>query len=48
VVVPRREMLDAPYGFLEADFIRLLDRPRHQPASRKPGRAGRARVDRGV
>lgn len=31
VVVPRREMLDAPYARLEAEFRVLLDRHRHRP-----------------
>lgn len=31
VVVPRREMLDAPYARLEAEFRALLDRHRRRP-----------------
>jgi ribonuclease P protein component len=42
VVIPRREMLDAPYVTLEAEFRALLDR------RDEPGRSGpiRARQDR--
>jgi ribonuclease P protein component len=43
VVVPRREMLDAPYGFLEAEFRSLIDR--HQSNRSQPGRARRTRRD---
>ena len=40
VIVPRREMLDAPFATLEADYIALLAR-RREPArtdSRRPSR----------
>jgi ribonuclease P protein component len=39
VVVPRREMLDAPYVTLEAEFRALLDR-RHQPGRPRHVRPG--------
>ncbi|MBM3777205.1 MAG: ribonuclease P protein component [Acidimicrobiia bacterium] len=45
VIVPRREMLHAPYPRLEADFQELLtraprpgDRPRHRSSARRAGR----------
>jgi ribonuclease P protein component len=44
VIVPRREMLDAPLATLEADYTALLAR-RRQPSggdSRRPDRRGRA------
>ena len=45
VVVPRREMLDAPFASLEADYDRALERrgtaPPHRGSGR--GRDGRAR-----
>jgi ribonuclease P protein component len=43
VIVPRREMLDAPFATLEADYAALLAR-RREPArgdSRRPGRRAR-------
>lgn len=44
VVVPRREMLDAPYVSLEAEFQALLERqssaPRRTQESRGPSRTG--------
>jgi ribonuclease P protein component len=41
VVVPRREMLDAPFARIEADYHAALERSgRHAPASR-PHRSGR-------
>ena len=51
VVVPRRELLDAPYSILEREFIALLERAarsspqraRHTPP--RPRRTGGARVD---
>jgi ribonuclease P protein component len=50
VIVPRREMLDAPFASLEADYDRALERrgdprsgPRTRPGSRGPRRAGAAR-----
>jgi ribonuclease P protein component len=42
VIVPRREMLDAPFVSLEADYLAALDR-RHREPSRSPGSAGRGR-----
>jgi ribonuclease P protein component len=45
VIVPRREMLDAPFASLEADYDRALERrqtARPGPAPR-PRRGGRAR-----
>ncbi len=40
VVVPRREMLDAPFATLEADYTALLDR-RREPARDGSRRSGR-------
>ena len=44
VVVPRREMLDAPYASLEAEFRALLERPvrpaRPSAVHRRPRRSG--------
>jgi len=38
VIVPRREMLDAPFVSLEADYSSALERRKHRPArTRKPG-----------
>jgi ribonuclease P protein component len=42
IIVPRREMLDAPFATLEADYISLLDR------SREPSRGGSRRSGRRV
>jgi ribonuclease P protein component len=46
VVVPRREMLDAPFSSLEADYDAALDRrDRERPAPRRPrGRSSRPRA----
>ena len=48
VIVPRREMLDAPFSHLEADFYDLLERPgrpdlssRRPSSNRRPGRHSR-------
>ena len=41
VIVPRREMLDAPFGTIEADYLAALerrDRERRRDASRPAGR----------
>jgi hypothetical protein len=38
--VPRREMLDAPFANLEADYRSLLDR-RHDRSGSSPRRPGR-------
>ena len=43
VVIPRREMIDAPYVTLEAEFRALLDR-RNEPARPKPVRSGQMRT----
>lgn len=42
VVIPRREMLDASYVTLEAEFRALLDR-RDEPARSRPVRPGQGR-----
>jgi ribonuclease P protein component len=39
IVVPRREMLDAPFSNLEADYLATLEKHDRQP-SRPPRRAG--------
>jgi ribonuclease P protein component len=46
VIVPRREMLDAPFSSLEADYDAALDRrDRERPAPRRPrGRGHRPRA----
>ena len=46
VIVPRREMLDAPFSSLEADYDAALDRrDRERPAPRRPrGRGSRPRA----
>jgi ribonuclease P protein component len=43
VVIPRREMIDAPYVTLEAEFRVLLER-RDEPVRPRPVRAGPARA----
>jgi ribonuclease P protein component len=48
VVVPRREMLDAPFASLEADYLAVLERhrrerPRPRPSSPRPERSHRPR-----
>ena len=48
VVVPRREMLDAPFASLEADYHAVLERhsrerPRPGTAQRRPDRSPRPR-----
>jgi ribonuclease P protein component len=43
VVVPRRELLDAPYVTLEAEYRALLDR-RDQPQPARPVRSGPRRA----
>ena len=49
VIVPRREMLDAPFASLEADYHALLERGRRQsPQSPRPRRPDRARRPQGV
>ena len=48
VIVPRREMLDAPFATLEADYTAVLARRREPPRSdprrsgRRPGRGAAA------
>jgi ribonuclease P protein component len=47
VIVPRREMLDAPFANLEADYDRALERrgiarPNAQSGRRRRGRSGAA------
>jgi ribonuclease P protein component len=50
VIVPRREMLDAPFTSLEADYHAALGRRhRERPQPGRPrGRSRRARPDQGV
>jgi ribonuclease P protein component len=51
VIVPRREMLDAPFSNLEADYHAALerrDRVGPRPARNPGGRRPRARVASGV
>ena len=46
IIVPRREMVDAPFATLESDYLAALER-RHEPARsharRSPPRSGRRR-----
>ncbi len=47
VIVPRREMLDAPFASLEADYLAALERrdrerSRQGPRSRRGGRGARS------
>ncbi len=42
VIVPRRDMLDAPFASLESDYRAALDR-RDQPVKSRPGTTGRGR-----
>lgn len=47
VVVPRREMLDAPFATLEADYLAALERSRRdrsRPRTESPRRDGQART----
>jgi ribonuclease P protein component len=50
ILVPRREMLDAPFASLEADYATILARrERAQPQPRRPRRhSARPRVARSV
>ena len=43
VIVPRREMLDAPFATLEADYVALLERrfERRGPRTNRPDRRSR-------
>jgi len=43
VIVPRREMLDAPFVTLEADYLALLDRRTDRGASSRPRRTSGGR-----
>ena len=46
VIVPRREMLDAPFTSLEADYLAALERRDREPAAGRPrpaGKRGRSR-----
>ena len=44
VIVPRREMLDAPFATLEIDYQKTLDRAdRHDPSPERHRRGGRHR-----
>jgi ribonuclease P protein component len=43
VIVPRREMLDAPFPNLEADFRDLLNRPPSKSARRRESQPVRGR-----
>jgi len=48
VVVPRREMLDAPFAHLEADYIALLDRCRTGRSGRPAARLSRSGAAKSV
>jgi hypothetical protein len=49
VVVPRREMLDAPFANLEADYHSTLQRCGRSPSpSRRLGRSPRSRTHKSV
>lgn len=50
VVVPRRELLDAPFASLEAEFRVLVERrgPRGAPRAPRHGRSSRPRAHSGV
>ena len=49
VIVPRREMLDAPFASLEADYHAALERSgRKPPPSSRPRRQRRAGPSQGV
>ena len=51
VVVPRREMLDAPFASLEADYLATLRRPRRDSASSPadgPRRLRHHRANKGI
>jgi ribonuclease P protein component len=46
IIVPRREMLDAPFTSLEADYLAALERRDREPAARRTrptGKRDRAR-----
>ena len=45
VIVPRREMLDAPFSSLEADYVAALQRRGHSPSdARRPDRGKRGKA----
>ena len=49
VIVPRREMLDAPFASLEADYHAALERSERQsPRGSRPRRPSRPRPPQGV
>jgi ribonuclease P protein component len=51
VIVPRREMLDAPFATLEADYLAALERrsrERPRPPARGRGRGPRAHAAQSV
>lgn len=43
IIVPRREMLDAPFSSLEADYLATLERRRREQSGSPPRRSGRER-----
>ena len=51
IIVPRREMVDAPFALLESDYLAALERRGHpsRPGGRRPAaRGGRGRTARRV
>lgn len=50
VVIPRREMLDAPFASLEADYLTSLERSQRRSSSDQPrrGRPARPRTASGL
>lgn len=40
IIVPRREMVDAPFATLEADYLAALERRTQSPRSPRPPRRG--------
>lgn len=46
VIVPRREMLDAPFSSVEADFLGALERRHHERPRPRPPRDRRQRAAR--
>jgi len=46
VIVPRREMLDAPFSALEADYTRVIEQ--YAKGSVRPGRRSRHRPSSGT
>ncbi len=43
IILPRREMLDAPFSRLEADYQDILSRPRKRSGPTEPRRIGTSR-----